>query len=230
MRFLLASIIFISAVCQADAQQNVKHDSSVVAVRQFSSASLAEYKKQREFQYDKIYEPPKSLWDRFLNWLFSWLAKLFSGLARGSVVSWIVTVVLAALVVYFILKILGMTDAGLFGKKSAKKIEYTVDDEDIHSINFDEAIQRAIDNKNFRLAVRLLYLQILKNLTDKGIINWQINKTNLHYLHELKDKDYQPGFRQLTRQFESNWYGNMPVAESDFGQLKQLFADFNKQL
>jgi hypothetical protein len=230
MRTFLISIIFIIICYHLSAQQNVKHDSSNVHVREFSSQDLSAYKSNREFQYDKIHEPPKSLWNRVMAWIYNRFRGLVGELMGGGVTSWLLTIIAAAIIVFFLMKFSGMADGGVFGKKSGKKLEYTVNYEDIHSINFDAVIQEAINNKNFRMAVRLMYLQILKNLADKGTINWQINKTNLDYLHELKNTDYQPGFTQLTGHFENNWYGNIPVAESDFGNLRQLFSEFNKQL
>ena len=230
MRIVFICIIITSIFCEASAQQKIQYDSSVIHAREFSKNSLSSYKTNREFQYDSIHEPPKSLWDKFIAWIDSIISRIFSSIGSGGIVGWILTILAAAIIVFVLIKISGMGDGGLFGKKSGKALSYTVNYEDIHSINFDGAIQQAIDDKNFRLAVRLLYLQTLKILTDKGKINWQINKTNFHYLHELSDTSHQPEFMQLTKAFENNWYGNIPVPESGFNSLRQSFANFNQQL
>jgi hypothetical protein len=102
--------------------------------------------------------------------------------------------------------------------------------EDIHAIDFDRAIQDAIDTRNFRMAVRLLYLQSLKNLADRGLINWQLNKTNIAYVHELDNHEFQQTFRDLTFQFEINWYGDVPIDENEFGSVRDQFNRFKRQL
>jgi hypothetical protein len=46
----------------------------------------------------------------------------------------------------------------------------------------------------------------------------------------LSDTSHHPEFMRLTKEFENNWYGDIPVAESGFNSLKQSFANFNQQL
>ena len=124
-----------------------------------------------------------------------------------------------------------MTNIGLFGKENKEEaLGYFVVEENIHAINFDAAIEKAIADKNFRFAVRLLYLQTLKNLAGIGLINWQVNKTNIAYVEELNGNIHQAGFRNLTRQFEKNWYGYLPIEESEFRQVMNHFNQFNQKL
>ena len=120
---------------------------------------------------------------------------------------------------------------GLFGKKNKEEtLDYSVMEDNIHTINFEAAIEQAIADKNFRFAVRLLYLQTLKNLTHAGLINWQVNKTNVAYVEELNGNEYQQHFRRLTRQFENNWYGYLPIEEKEFGAVIDHFNQFNQKL
>ncbi len=230
MRILFLSILTTILFYSSFAQQKPQYDSSVIHTRAFSAKNLSEYKNRREFQYESVHEPPQSLWDRFRNWINSLIVRLFSKLGSGSLVTWVFAIGAIAVIVFFIIKISGMGDGGFFKKRSSKGLEYTVGTEDIHSMNFEEAIQQAVDDKNFRLAVRLLYLQSLKYLADNRKINWQLNKTNHHYLRELYGTSHHPEFARLTRQFERNWYGNIPVADLEFGTLRQSFANFNNQL
>jgi hypothetical protein len=201
-----------------------------VEVRNFSQHDLSAYKGDRAFQYDRINEPPKSLWNRIVNWIFSRINLLFQRIGSGGALSWILLILAAGIVVFCLIKISGMTDGGIFGKQSTKKMEYVVNDENIYSINFDEAIQQAVANRNFRLALRLMYLQVLRNLAEKEIIEWKINKTNLAYLAELTNTDYHADFSQLTKHFENSWYGDVPITESELSILKPLFANFSRQL
>jgi hypothetical protein len=141
-----------------------------------------------------------------------------------------VFILLAVMVMgFFIYRLTGMHTASLFKRNTGDVSGYSITDEDIHSINFDQAIELAIQNNNYRLAVRLLYLQSLKRLADKHLINWQLNKTNIAYVQELQGSRYQHSFSNLTLQFESNWYGDMPIDTAEFDAVHEQFNQFNRQ-
>jgi hypothetical protein len=64
------------------------------------------------------------------------------------------------------------------GKSSSSKKRVNELNENIHEIDYDQDIKEAIAAGNYSLAVRLLYLQTLKTLSDNALIKWNINKTN----------------------------------------------------
>ena len=113
----------------------------------------------------------------------------------------------------------------------ARKVEvpYSESLENIHEINFDEEIEKAVALHNYRLAVRLLYLKCLKQLSDRNLIQWKIDKTNSAYIYELSDPNQRQTFSRLTRQFEFVWYGNFAIDQQAFGNINQMFQDFKKQ-
>jgi hypothetical protein len=231
MRIFLICILFFTTSFNGFAQKTILYDTSLIQVREYSAEKLSAFKKDPHFQYERVIESPKSLWDRFWDWFWSLFEKLFGSKNGNRVFNWIIVSLAVVVIVFFIIKLTGMTNVGLFGKKNkGERLDYTTMTEDIHSINFDEEIQKAIDEKNFRLAVRLLYLQSLKKLSDNENINWQLNKTNLAYWQELGGTPYQQPFFELTQKFEYNWYGNRAATEEEFGILRQSFNDFNRQL
>jgi hypothetical protein len=87
-------------------------------------------------------------------------------------------------------------------------LAYTVEEENIHRIDFEKEISTALDSGNYRLAIRLTYLQTLRILSDNKLIDWQIHKTATEYLYEIKNSDVKPPFRELTRHFLQIRYGN----------------------
>lgn len=212
------------------AQKRVQNDTSKIAVRSFDDNALQKLKQDRDFQYDRLIEPVKSIWERFWDWVWGQIAQMMRT-KQGKTTVWLVLFVLgAAAIVFFIVKVMGMNKEGLFGRSSGNSLPYTTTEEDINNISFDEAIRAAIDNRNFRLAIRLLYLQSLKHLSDKGYIDWQINKTNTDYISEVSGKPWQSLFKKLTYNFEYTWYGEMNVADEDFKNLHGQFQQFNNQL
>jgi hypothetical protein len=230
MRSFLLIICFLLAGLCGFTQKQIPRDSSVVDVRSFSAAAIQKYRADKEFQYERSAVPPQSLWDRFWEWFWDKVGSIFSTKAGSRTFRTIFIIVSIAILVFFIYKLTGMSKTGLFGRKGASGLDYSASDENIHTINFEDAIQQAIDNGNYRLAVRLLYLQSLKALSDRGLINWQINKTNVAYVDELSGTAYHQSFDKLTLQFENNWYGDVPITAAEFAPVREQFNRFKNQL
>lgn len=116
----------------------------------------------------------------------------------------------------------------LFDKKKSHEIHIIDSEEDIKTINFDELIAREIDNKQYKLAIRYLFLKSLKLLSENGLIELRNNKTNYQYLSEIKNDQIADTFRNTTSSFEWIWYGDFPVNEAilKFSQneFRKLFS------
>lgn len=229
MRQLWLLCILIFFVRGSFAQ--VVHDSAHIEVRSFNAKQIAAYKADRDFQYDLLDEPSSSAWDRFWIWFWHKVMEVMGTPAGAATVKTVLFLIATGLIVLFIWNLSGMNKAGLWSKKNTGTgFSFTVSDEDIHAIDFARTLQQAVLDGNYRLAIRLLYLHSLKQLSDRQLINWQINKTNTAYIDELKDPALRQSFYRLTRQFESNWYGNVPIREQEFVQVRAQFEQFNQQL
>ncbi len=206
-------------------------DSSKIKLRQFNPASINEYRQQRDFKYDTTPGEELSLWDRLLNWFWNYIDNLMAGRVTGRLINLLFIILGAGALVFMILKLTGMDMMQIFtGKTSTAEIPYSESLENIHEISFDDEIEKAIANRNFRLAVRLLYLNCLKKLSDAGAIQWKTDKTNLAYLQEIQNPEQQQKFGLLTRQFEYVWYGDFKVDQTDFQQISNSFQQFNPKL
>jgi len=207
----------------------LRFDSSSIQPRSFSDQKIREFKSDPDFRYENLVEPPKSIWDRFWSWFWYQLSQLFSTIG-GERAIWTIGVIAAlAILTYFVVKVTGMNRTTLFARKDTT-LAYSEGGDNIHDISFNQAIEDAIASGNFRLALRLLYLQTLKQLSDTNQIDWQINKTNSDYLHETSGKSWASLFKNLTFNFEYAWYGEMPVAREHFTELQQQFIQLNNQL
>jgi len=203
-------------------------DTTTVEKRQLDKDALDAYKRQPAFNYDE--EMPAggpSLWTRFWRWFWSLFD--FSGLQSPTTFTFFkyffILIGVAALVL-LVLKLNGINVLNLFRKKPYASLAYSESIENIHEIDFDAEIEKAIVVGNYRLAVRLLYLRSLKQLSDNGLINWQINKTNTDYVYELTNNQQREAFKQLTLQFEYVWYGDFLINADIFKRVNLLFNDF----
>ncbi|MDR6193420.1 DUF4129 domain-containing protein [Siphonobacter sp. SORGH_AS_0500] len=197
------------------------------ALRQPNAELWKDITTSRDYKYSYDPEPPTGfldeIWQRFLSWLFDFLYSSTTRTGR----EWIQIAFIAAIVVFVIYKLIGMDKMGLFKRKSdGVALPYDTLYEDIHAINFQEAIEEASSQRNFRLAVRLLYLRALKTLTDQELIGWQINKTNRTYVYEITEPSVRSRFEQLTSSFEYVWYGDFPINEERYQEIKREFDSF----
>ncbi|WP_175632740.1 DUF4129 domain-containing protein [Pedobacter ghigonis] len=202
---------------------------SNVTPAKFDKEAISKYKAQKEFQYDEIGQQQLSLWDRF--WLEFWrmVGDLFQGAAANPISRYIFIGLGVSVVILIVLKLIGSEN--IFSRKSKETIlPYDVLTENIHEIDYEQELQRLIAEGKFRLAVRLLYLRALKKLSDAELIQWQPEKTNYHYLTELREPTLKNDFGKLTLQFDYIWYGDFPIDATRFEPINQSFNHFNSQI
>lgn len=224
--FLIIIILFSFAL---NAQQKFHYDSSNIQQRNFSLSSLQVYKNDKDFQYEKEPVEGKTWWDRFWDWVWNKYDDIMSTAAGRNTMKAIYWLLGAGAVAFFVMKVAKMNRLNLFTVSPQNKTDYTVEEENIHAIAFDQAIQNALQDGNYRLAIRLLYLQNLKMLADKNHISWQRNKTNRDYLRELSPA-LQQTFNHITNVFEYAWYGHLTVSREDFAELKEDVSKFQNRL
>jgi len=102
--------------------------------------------------------------------------------------------------------------------------------ENIFDIDYQKEIDRAIQLANYRLAIRLLFLRLLKDLSQKNIIQYKQERTNFDYLSQLSSGGYYNDFFRLTRNYEYAWYGKFEVSRETFGVIKNEFENFDRKL
>lgn len=210
----------------------LKADTSQVQVRNFNERKIAGYLQDKDFRYNKADVKGESLWDRFWHWFWHWFYDKTMGTDKSQqVFNYLLLSIGVIFLIFLIIRMNGLTISQIFTGQSKKVlIPYEEALENIHEINFDQEIEKAIAQRNYRLAVRLLYLRSLKQLNDAHLIHWQIEKTNSAYLDELTNAEQRQSFGVLTRQFEYVWYGNFFVDGASFQNISALFQDFKRML
>ena len=96
-------------------------------------------------------------------------------------------------------------------------------DDYIHETDLDRFLREALAASNWPLAVRLYFLQTIKQLSEKKDIVWSKEKTNRDYLREMRGHPLGAQFRDATRQYERVWYGNQPITAEEFARLEPEF-------
>ncbi len=125
------------------------------------------------------------------------------------------------------------SNVGLFRKKNVTSDTGNIGEEempeDIFAINYQKEIDKAVGQGNYRLGVRLHFLQLLRMLADKNIIQYKQDRTNLDYLMQASSTRHYTSFFRLTRHFEFAWYGHFEVDEPAYRQIEEQFRQFEKE-
>jgi len=96
-------------------------------------------------------------------------------------------------------------------------------DQYLHETDLERFLRAALANGNYALAIRLYYLQAIKDLSERGNIKWAKEKTNRDYLREMRNHPQHDNFRSATRTFERVWYGNEGLRADEFARLEPQF-------
>lgn len=225
---LVFIIIFALRIpLNAETRDSLQTDSSVIQAGSFDQRAMEKLSRNSDFQYASDYQEPRSLWSRIMAWISD---TLFDGSDTSNRAWYIVILVVLALVVYITIKLKFSGSLAFFMRRPTEVNHDSKLEENIHEINFSEEIRSALKRENFRAAVRLLYLSSLKRLSDGGLINWQPNKTNHGYIHELGSWVGAKEFEFLTQQFEHVWYGNHPIDGTGYHNIDKIFQAFQSKL
>lgn len=91
-------------------------------------------------------------------------------------------------------------------------------EENLMDANPDDFLPPAIQRNDYRQAIRLRYLSIIKRLAETDRIRWRKEKTNNNYIAEMANSPLCEEFMKVTRIYERIWFGDWtePYAEHDF--------------
>jgi hypothetical protein len=201
---------------------------------------LRELASQRAFDYRETplaaSSQPSSAWRRFWRRVLGWLRDLLAGPTAPSYNGfwrWVIYGLLAAAIIFVVLKLLQVDLTRAFGRAPRRAaLDYETLGENIHELDFPAQLRAAEEAGNLRLAVRLGYLALLKQLSDCGLIEWQPDKTNQAYLRELASQQpaLRPAFAEATRQFEYVWYGELALTPGLYAAVRADQVALGRQL
>ncbi len=117
-----------------------------------------------------------------------------------------------------------------FSDKTINQPDYQVKDAEEVITNFETAIRTEIMQKQYRKAIRLLYLWTLHSLDQLKIIRYSKEKTNIDYLHELGSTGLKKEFSGLTGIYNHVWYGHFDINKEQYQQYEQHFMEFQNKL
>lgn len=234
--FILISLSFFA---QSDSL-TVQKDEELLIQKKFNKTNLKSYKTDKNFDYTEIVEVKEpTMLDRILSWFgrqivrfLEWIFGAESAQGIFKTILQVLPYVIAGLVLFLLLKFFLKVNSNAIISNASNKAVVTIteDEELIKNKDLSKLISQAIDNKNYRLAVRYYYLQLLKQLEEKEMIVWEQQKTNEDYNIEIREATLKLSFKKLTRLYDFIWYGSFEINEFEFTKVSSHFESVTKQL
>ncbi|WP_347159465.1 DUF4129 domain-containing protein [Pontibacter chitinilyticus] len=226
---LVLGLLFgLSRIACALPQDSIPAARQPVVVRQPDKETLAALQADKDFEYFEEVRPTNTFWERLMARLQHWLKELFyQGEASGF---WelMIYLLITAAIAFVVIKMQHVDVGSLFGKKPQQTdTPYAVYEENIQDMDMAALLAEAIAQHDYRKAIRLHYLQSLKQLTELGLIHWKPGKTNRSYITEIQLPGIRQEFEQLTSMFEYVWYGGAGLGQELFASARITFQQFD---
>lgn len=240
-RFILLLFFLSFGLFNAMAEQDsltVKYDIAPIEVQQINEEDLTEFRNNPKFDYEVIETNP-TWWDDFKTWLGNLFLRFFEWIfgveeAAGALVVFlrILPYLLLALLLFILIRFFMSVNSSARANSESKKPFVALSEEEhiIKNEDIQVLIQKALDDKNYRLAVRYYYLFILQLMSEKELIDWQLQKTNHDYENEIQKPDLKKAFTQITRWYDYVWYGDFVIDEAQYQKAEVTFSGLQKTL
>ena len=202
-----------------------------VIERHFSREKIDDMRSDRDFFYVEMEENQSDYYDIWGRAFLKFLGSIFGSKPAGFIFEnfnfFLLSIVI--IILFFNRNKLGLRKL-IYGNLKAKGPTINIEEEDITEIDFEKYIRQALKDKNYKLAVRYQYLELLKILSEANIIRWETYKTNYEYLLEIKDAKIRSQYQKASLIFDYIWYGNFEIDETDYHKSNQEFELLKKQL
>ena len=187
------------------------------------SALLHQYRADEVYNYARELQAPElDWWDWLMSKIGEFLSDLFSIQGKGDF-RIVIYIVIALAFIALIAFILYRYQFKLFGR--AGKVTNENDEEDnIYGVDFEAVYAKAMAQKDYYKAVRIVYLRTLRWLSDGNKISWQLYKTPTQYTREYLSVE----FERMTTAFMRVRYGNYQASEELVGLLLDLESKIKK--
>ncbi len=91
--------------------------------------------------------------------------------------------------------------------------------EEIEEIDAVDLLQKALNEGDYRMAIRMKFIRVLQEFNSTELIKWKEEKTNRDYLNELKQTTHYQFFKEASSIYSLIWYGNHHIDKDDYELL-----------
>ena len=150
-------------------------------------------------------------------------------LLTGKTVRWVVFLVILGILLYGIYQLAKENNFQWLIRNKKQNVpgseEASLPDEEM---DYEDAIRRYQTEGNYRLAIRYMYLRLIRAIGEKGGIRIRDSSTNAEIARAMGNRPQAGEFRFLATAYEYIFYGGFIPKEELFDMLKTRFEAFQK--
>ncbi len=211
----------------------VSIDTSSLTIDDFSDHLNEKYNGD-EFNYDTVEGEAQNFLARAIDWLFNGIRDIFGINVNPEVAKLIENIIYFLLIgaaIYFVIRVLTGKDAvSFFRNKDNMVAPINISEEHIENIDLNDLIANAISEKDYRLAIRYMYLKALQDLSINKIIDYHFEKTNTDYSREISDTTLKKNFNRVSYLYDYIWYGEFELDEERYYSAKKSFDQLQTKM
>lgn len=145
------------------------------------------------------------------------------------IIGYVLILLLIGAVIYYLFKNAMLDSDSVKNLNNTDTLLYDKHIDEINEDDIERLLREALERSDFRAAVRLYYIKLLKHLNSAGFIAWKKDKTNRDYATELAAVPFTRDFRRLMNAYEIIWYGERTPSAEEFKKLQVSFYDLQRQ-
>lgn len=118
-------------------------------------------------------------------------------------------------------------------EKQSKKITQDINEispTEIPKSELELMLEKALANEDYREAIRIYFIFILRALSQKQWINWEKEKTNFSYLIEMRKNNHYNDFEKTVSIYEIIWYGKRTLSKQSYLEIEPVFKALTHEL
>nr|WP_298927696.1 hypothetical protein [uncultured Allomuricauda sp.] len=232
--FYLFFLLWVSTIFSQNDSIVLPIDENSVLQERRMYEDLKEKYTGDEFNYETNIGESKNLLARFIKWLFQGIGDAVGiNISPNTllVLEYIIYGLMGILVIYLLIRIfINEKFNSIFTKKAKAILDIDLTEQHIEVIDLDSLMSAALKNKDYRLAIRYQYLKILKQLSQKEIIEWHFDKTNVDYEKEIGESKLRNDFKKVSYLYEYIWYGEQIIDEVGYTNASFRFTQLNNAI
>jgi hypothetical protein len=132
---------------------------------------------------------------------------------------WVVIIFLVAFLIYYV-----FINGDL--KEKGAKVKSNFEDmspSEIPKTELERRLETAINENNYREAIRIYFIFALKDLSNKNWIDWEKEKTNISYLYEMRGRSQYNQFNEAVNIYDHVWYGEIDITKEQYLSIEPKY-------
>jgi hypothetical protein len=194
-------------------------------VRTVSQLKVNKYLADRDYEYandpeywekDKVHPDPGSfsIWNLF----------------RNKIVQWIIFLSVIAVILYGTYLLAKENNFNWLSRNGKKGVTKGGEPEAEESADYEETIRKYQSEGNYRMAIRYMYLRLIRSAIEKEIILIRESSTNSEIVNAFGSPELASEFRYLATAYEYIYFGDFSFNLEIYNVLKEKFDVFQKKL